>query len=79
MTPAALTDLPLWPPTNLGSDPLVPLEPGELVRFDAPVTKVRLPTDATACAAITFQSVTTSAAAGVVAASMPASAQEITR
>ncbi|MCI4066524.1 cytochrome P450 [Micromonospora sp. R77] len=48
MTPAALTDLPLWPPTNLGRDPLVPLDAGERDRFDAPVTKVRLPTDATA-------------------------------
>ncbi|MFC4149652.1 cytochrome P450 [Micromonospora mangrovi] len=48
MIPAALTDLPLWPPTNLGRDPLVPLDPGERDRFDAPVTKVRLPTDATA-------------------------------
>ncbi|WP_238455298.1 hypothetical protein [Micromonospora sp. ATA51] len=29
MTPAALTDLPLWPPLNLTRDPLVPLDAGE--------------------------------------------------
>ncbi|MGW4295669.1 cytochrome P450 [Micromonospora chersina] len=48
MTVAPLTDLPLWPPTNLDRDPLVPLDAGERRRFAGPVTRVRLPTDATA-------------------------------
>jgi cytochrome P450 len=48
VTPAVRTDLPLWPPTNLARDPLVPLEAGERDAFDGPVRQVRLPTDATA-------------------------------
>ncbi|SBT41116.1 cytochrome P450 [Micromonospora auratinigra] len=48
MTVAPLTELPLWPPVNLDRDPLVPLDADERRRFTGPVTKVRLPTDATA-------------------------------
>ncbi|MEU8265167.1 cytochrome P450 [Micromonospora sp. NPDC048999] len=48
MTVAPLTDLPLWPPINLDRDPLVPLDAAERHRFSGPVTRVRLPTDATA-------------------------------
>ncbi|MFD2763014.1 cytochrome P450 [Micromonospora eburnea] len=48
MTVSPLTDLPLWPPINLDRDPLVPLDAAERHRFSGPVTRVRLPTDATA-------------------------------
>ncbi|MFG2057483.1 cytochrome P450 [Micromonospora sp. NPDC048930] len=48
MTVASVAELPLWPPVNLDRDPLVPLDAEERRRFAGPVTRVRLPTGASA-------------------------------
>ncbi|MEU1606820.1 cytochrome P450 [Micromonospora matsumotoense] len=48
MTQSTETELPHWPPVNSARNPLTPLDDAERQRYAGPVTRVLLPTGATA-------------------------------